>query len=199
MKQVKKRSRRRLAPDARRAELIAAAIRVLKQHGNAASRVEDVTAAANAAKGTFYIYFPSWDDLLAAVRDHILNDYATGLRRRMADPKCVDWWAVLDQECTNFIDFFIELGPLHEAVFHGPIAERPIDDERSATRLISELLRAGIEARAFASVDIEPSARLIFSVLHEAADAIAQGGDRNRFIQSLKQLLHHWLSPWPAR
>lgn len=68
MKKVKKRSRRRLAPDARRAELIAAAISVLKQHGNAASCVEDVTAAANAAKRTFYLYFPSWDDLLVSAR-----------------------------------------------------------------------------------------------------------------------------------
>lgn len=197
MKKVKKRIRRRLAPDARRAELIAAAINVLKQHGNAA-RVQDVTAAANASKGTFYLYFPSWDDMLVAVRDHLLDDYAVGIRSRMADTNRAEWLALLDQECVHFIDFITKQWSLHEAVFHGPIAGRPIDDERSATRLISELLRAGIEAGAFASVDIEPSSRLIFSALHGAADAIRQGGDRDRFIRSLRQLLHHWLSPGAA-
>jgi AcrR family transcriptional regulator len=150
-------------------------------------------------QGTFYLYFPSWDDMLVAVRDHLLDDYAVGLRSRMADPKRTDWLTLLDRECVHFIDFITEQWLLHEAVFHGPIAERPINDERSATRLISEFLRAGIEAGAFASVDIEPSSRLMFSVLHGAADAITQGGDRDRFIQSLRQLLHHWLLPGAAR
>jgi AcrR family transcriptional regulator len=195
---TERRARRRLTPAVRRAELIDAAFRVLKQHGSVASRVEDVTTAAGAAKGTFYLYFPSWDDLLVAVRDRILDEYATAVRARFAEPRRVNWWALLAAECGCFVDFVLELGALHDAIFHGPIADRPIDDARSATRLIAETLRGGIAAGAFAPVDIEPSAQLFFAVLHTSADAIAQGGDRGRFLQALQQLLHRWLDPGAA-
>jgi AcrR family transcriptional regulator len=191
-------ARRRLTPEVRRAELIDAALRVLKQHGSVASRVEDVTAAAGAAKGTFYLYFPSWDDLLVAVRDRIFDEYAAVVRTQLADPRHVDWWALLDAECVRFVDFIVELGGLHDAIFHGPITYRPIDDTRSATKLVAELLRAGIAAGAFAPVDIEPSAQLLFAALHTTADAIAQGGDRARFLQALRRLLHRWLLPDPS-
>jgi hypothetical protein len=70
---------------------------------------------------------------LVAVRDHILDDYADEFRSRLADLKRADWWASLDRECVQFINFIIELGELHGAIFHGPIAQHPINDERSAT------------------------------------------------------------------
>jgi hypothetical protein len=101
----------------------------------------------------------------------------------------------LDAECVRFVDFIVELGGLHDAIFHGPIAYRPIDEARSATRLVSELLRAGIAAGAFAPVDIEPSAQLFFAALHTTADAIARGGDRDRFLQAMRRLLHRCLLP----
>ncbi|SRR6266851_2221913 len=192
----RRRVRRRLRPDVRRAELIDAALRVLRKHGGAASRVEDVTTAARAAKGTFYLYFPSWEDLLVALRDHILDDFGARLGARLREPCKIDWWTLLEELCDGFVDFVLRLGGLHDAIFHGPIAHlRPIDDQRSATRRISELLCAGIEAGAFAPVDIEPAARILFSVLHSTVDAIAEGGDRDRLLHSMKGLLRRWLSP----
>lgn len=32
------------------------------------ARVEDVTEAAGVAKGTFYLYFPSWDSMFDLLR-----------------------------------------------------------------------------------------------------------------------------------
>lgn len=192
----RRRKRRRLSPDARRAELIDAALHVLRSRHGASSRVEDVTSEAAAAKGTFYLYFSSWEDLLVALRDRILDDFGAKLQAKLAAPNTVDWWTLLDELCVGFVDFVLELGGLHDAIFHGPIAyERPIDDERSATYRITQLLRGGIDAGAFAPVDIETAAQLLFSVLHTAADEIALGGDRERFLQSMKELLHRWLRP----
>jgi AcrR family transcriptional regulator len=135
------RVRRRLRPDVRRAELIDAALRVLRKHGGVPSRVEDVTTAARAAKGTFHLYFPSWEDLLVALRDRILDDFGAELGARLTEPSKVDWWTLLDELCAGFVDFVLGLGGLRDAIFHGPIAHlRPIDDQRSATRRMSELL-----------------------------------------------------------
>jgi AcrR family transcriptional regulator len=52
-------ARRRLNLEVRRQQIIEAAERLLKQNGPDV-RVEDVEREAAAAKGTFYLYFPTW-------------------------------------------------------------------------------------------------------------------------------------------
>ena len=99
----RRKPRRRLSPDVRRAELIDAALRVLRKRGGAASRVEDVTSAAFAGKGTFYLYFSSWEDLLVALRDRILDDFGAKLQARLAELSKVDWWTLLDELCAGFV------------------------------------------------------------------------------------------------
>ena len=59
--------RRRLSPEARKLEIIEAAERLLQARGEHV-RVEDVVREAGVAKGTFFLYFPTWDDLLEAIR-----------------------------------------------------------------------------------------------------------------------------------
>jgi AcrR family transcriptional regulator len=189
-------ARRRLSPDDRRRELLDAAIGVLKEKGPAGCRVEDITAAAGTAKGNFYRYFPTWDDLLVAVRDHILNAYGHELRQRHADLANVEWWSVLDEETERFIDFQLDLGALHEAIFHGPAAAvRPIEKHRSAASMLGLLLAAGIAQGAFAPVDTDITAPLMFDLLHGAADAIASGMDRERVTRATLYVLHRTLEP----
>ncbi|WP_280303376.1 TetR/AcrR family transcriptional regulator [Nocardia neocaledoniensis] len=54
---------------ARQEEILRAAATVFADKGFAATRVEDVAAAAGIAKGSVYLYFPSRDSLLAGVFD----------------------------------------------------------------------------------------------------------------------------------
>jgi AcrR family transcriptional regulator len=173
--------RRRLAPDERRRELLDAAVDVLARLGPEECRVEDITTAAGTAKGNFYRYFATFDDLLVAVRDHLLDSYARQLEQRLAARTTVDWWAVLEGEVDAFLDFQVGSGRLHDAAFHSPAtAAAPIDEHRSAETLIADLLRRGIADGAFAEVDVAPTAVLLFHVLHGAGDDIAAGRDRDR-------------------
>jgi len=185
--------RRRLTPDARRVELLEAAIAVLRERGPADTRVEDITNAAGAAKGTFYLYFPSWDDLLVAVRAHILETYMSDTGRRFEAAAHTGWWDAFEYECVHFIDFILELGGLHEAVFHGPIADHLIDSTLSADALIVWILEEGIVLDACRPVDTAVAARLLFSVLHSTADGISQSGHRERALESMFDLLRRWL------
>ena len=67
---VRKRRRRK---DARPAEIIAAAMRLWAERGFAATRLEDVAAGADIAKGTIYRYFPSKEALFeAALQDRLV-------------------------------------------------------------------------------------------------------------------------------
>jgi hypothetical protein len=44
-------------------------------------------------------------------------------------------------------------------------------------------------------VNPEPTARLLFAVIHEAADAIAGGDDREAMLSALRQLMRRALAP----
>jgi AcrR family transcriptional regulator len=186
-------ARRRLHPEARREELTDAAIGVLRKIGPEHCRVEDITDAAGTAKGNFYRYFASWEDLLLAVRDRILASYGDELARRYVhDP--TDWWAALDDEIERFVDFQLALGGLHQAIFHGPASVgREIRVGPSATSMVALFLVAGIDAGAFAPLDVEATAPLLFDVLHGAADSIAVGMDRERVLAAVRQIVHRTL------
>jgi len=185
--------RRRLKPAVRRSELLAAALRVLRSQGPQNARVEDVTRVAGTAKGTFYLYFSSWNDLLVAVRDHLLSTYGAEVGARMAAVTPSEWWTKTESECVRFVDFVLGLGDLHQAIFHGPVSDRPIDAENSAEALIGQLLNAGVAAGACRPVDVDGAASLLFSVLHTTADGIARSGSREQRIESMLDLLRSWL------
>ena len=185
--------RRRLQPAVRRSELLDAALRVLRSQGPTRARVEDVTRAAGAAKGTFYLYFPSWNDLLVAVRDHILSTYGAEVGARMAAATPSKWWQAMESECVRFVDFVLELGDLHQAIFHGPIADQLADASDATQALIAQLLRAGAAAGACRPVDADAAAPLLFSVLHTTVDEIARSGGREQRIELMLELLRAWL------
>jgi AcrR family transcriptional regulator len=190
-------SRRRLDPEARRAELLEAALSVLRERDPQDVRVEDVTRAAGAAKGTFYVYFRSWDDLLLQVRDHIVDSYTTDLRARMAAVRPSGWWPAFEAEIVRAVDYVVELGPLHQAVFHGDITEPPQADGPSADFIFAELLRGGIAGGACRPVDVQAAAPILFAVLHATADAVARTREREPHVSTMVDLLRSWLRQGP--
>lgn len=183
------RTRRRLTPEARRAELVDAALRLLERGVEAPNWVAAVTAEAKAAKGTFYLYFPSWDRMLEAVRARVLEEYQAPLYRAL-DAGGADYWALVDGECARFVDFVSAPGGLHRAVFHA-IPELEADD--APPPVLVRLIEQGIDDGAFRDVDAEPAATLLFAALHAAADAVVAGGDRDRWLASLADLVRTWL------
>ena len=160
--------RRRLSPQVRRVELLEAALRVLRAQGPGNTRIEDVTKAAGAAKGTLYLYFASWDDLLVQIREHILSTYVVEIRRRFTAAARDDWWAAFEKECVLFVDFVDGLGELHKAIFHGPAVEQARRTGISAEEIIAEWLSRGIQAGACREVALTAAAptRLLGAAHH---------------------------------
>jgi AcrR family transcriptional regulator len=189
-------SRRRLSPETRRREILDAAITVLRDRGPVDCRIEDITAQAGTAKGNFYRYFPTWDDLLLTVRYELLASYGAQLTDRYADTTEIDWWAAVDEEIDRFLDFQLELGGLHAAVFHSPLAEsRPVEEAHSAVSLLAWFLSHGIAEGAFASVEVPTTSVLLFEMLHGAADAIASGMDSDQIRKTARRIVHQSLEP----
>jgi AcrR family transcriptional regulator len=72
--------RRVLIPSVRRAELIAAAINVFSHKGYRRASISDIISVAGVARGTFYLYFSSKEEVFRA----IIDDFH-GLMRRQLD------------------------------------------------------------------------------------------------------------------
>jgi AcrR family transcriptional regulator len=188
------RTRRRLTPEERRAELIDAAIRLLRSGREVSNWAQAVTAEADAAKGTFYVYFSSWDDMLVAVRERVLREYVSRYHELAESPGQLDWWAVLDAECDEAIDFIAQPSGLHHAIFHSAAALAPIDDDLDITAAVARFLARGIEEGALRAVDPRAAAAFLLAVVHAAADAIAAGDTPDRWRSSVRDLTRSWLS-----
>ncbi|MEV5408480.1 TetR/AcrR family transcriptional regulator [Thermopolyspora sp. NPDC052614] len=192
------RSRRRLSPEARRGELIDAAIRLLESGKDVTNWVQAVTAEADAAKGTFYVYFSSWDDMLAAVRDRVLRDYVERFDRIAETTEPTDWWATLDAECAAVIELIARPGGLHAALFHpGPVHVSENEGLRAAIDASARVLRRGMDEGAFRQVDPHTTATILFAALHSAGDAIGAGERPERWLEAVRDLTRRWLGPPP--
>ena len=182
--------RRRLQPDARRLEIIAAAEKLLKKHGTDV-RVEDVVAEARAAKGTFYTYFATWDDLLEAIRARKVAEVEKAAGPILAFGPQTDWPKVLPSLAVILIDFIVASGGLHEALFHSAFTRnRPEPPEKRLAARLAQVVKAGMAAGAYARLDPEPAGALISAVIHETADQILAGADRKRALKALNHMLH---------
>ncbi|MET8128134.1 TetR/AcrR family transcriptional regulator [Streptomyces sp. NPDC005231] len=86
---------------ATRARLVAAASRVFAELGFLQARITDITKAADAANGTFYVYFDSKEDILRAVFDDIIADFLDMLRE--GRPVDADPVALIDHDNKRYL------------------------------------------------------------------------------------------------
>lgn len=86
---------------ATRARLVTAAARVFAELGFLQTRITDITKAADAASGTFYVYFDSKEDILRAVFDDVIADFLDMLRE--GRPVDADPIALIDHDNQRYL------------------------------------------------------------------------------------------------
>lgn len=190
---MKKPPRRRLQPEERKRQIIDAAERLLERDG-ARVRVEDVVREAGVAKGTFFVYFPTWDDLLETISDRMVAELAAAYRLPTEAEGPVDWPAVIDGLIAAYIDFAAARQGVGKVIFHSDFSQRRPMAHNAVTHL-SAIIRAGQEAEAFGPVDPDPTARLMFAALDEAAVAVSGGADRAAILAAMSHLIRRTLAP----
>jgi uncharacterized protein YbjT (DUF2867 family) len=148
--------RRRLKPETRRNEIIEAAERLLRDRGPAV-RVDDVVREAGAAKGTFYLYFPTWDDLLEVVRARVFEAFDAAHPAPGSSKVDADWKKDLEDYAEAFIDAAVAMGGIHDVIFHSGFAQRrPATGVVDTIGRLAAVLAAGRVAGAYAAVDTAP-------------------------------------------
>ncbi|MBJ7597972.1 TetR/AcrR family transcriptional regulator [Candidatus Nephthysia bennettiae] len=94
----------RKAPGQRRADLLQAAVRRFSEKGIDHTTVDDIVLAAGVAKGTFYLYFDSKEQIVAALRARMAEEsmiQATAFVKGLQDDEP---WAIVSSTVESFLD-----------------------------------------------------------------------------------------------
>src|SRR5580658_2248253 len=118
------------APEVRRDDLMHAAQRIFLEQGVAPTTIEQITSGAGVAKGTFYLYFSSKEDLLAALGERFAQELLMGIRAAIAKKPEDDWKGKLTTWARACVTGYLDSIRLHDVVFFG---SRPRSREGSST------------------------------------------------------------------
>lgn len=158
---------RRRRKDARPGEILDAALALFVERGFAATKLDDVAAAAGIGKGTIYLYFPNKEELFrAVVRQRLLPNIAAaealvadfqGSASDLARLLARSFVALLDSDLTGIPKLVIaEAGnfPSLARFYAEEVVQRGF-------KLIAGVLARGVAQGEFRAVDI-PSAVPLF-------------------------------------
>jgi AcrR family transcriptional regulator len=181
-------------PEVRREELMDAAERIFLDKGVSATSVDEIVAAADVAKGTFYLHFESKELLLLSLQRRFISTFRADLQASMSRRRAEDWKGRLRAWVETSVDIYLDRAPLHDVVFH---QFRP--DDRHAKHdnpivdQLAELLDQGTRAGAWSVGAPQLTAALLFHALHGAMHDEAVGVtdvSRRRLAHALGAFFH---------
>jgi AcrR family transcriptional regulator len=169
-----------------------AAQRLFLKQGVARTTIEQITSGADVAKGTFYLYFSSKEDILAALAERFAQELLARIKSAIAEQPEEDWKGKLATWARAGVIGYLDSIRLHDIIFYG---SHPHSPEGLVSNTIidhlSELLQAGVDAGAWSIEDPRFTAVFLFSGLHsavESANTKEKRVNRNRLARKLEQL-----------
>jgi AcrR family transcriptional regulator len=158
-------------PEERRNELMSAAQRLFLKHSVATTTVEQITSAAGVGKGTFYLYFSSKQDVLAALGDRYGQDRLVKIKAALAEQQPENWTGKLAAWGTACVFGYLDSIQLHDILFYGsrPPTREGLVENVEIDHLL-DLLQAGMNAGAWSLDDPRLAAVFLFSGLHGVVD-----------------------------
>ena len=179
-------------PAERRDELMRAARSLFLEQGAASTTIEQITARAQIAKGTFYLYFRSKDDVLAALAARYGEDLLLKIKPAIAKRAPDDWKGKLAAWARAVVFAYLDSIRLHDMLFYG--AHHPSHEGRVDNVIVdhlSDLLQAGAHAGAWSIDDPGFTAVFLFSGIHGVVDdahSKEKTVQRTRLAQGLERL-----------
>lgn len=138
------------------------------------SRVEDVTDAAGAAKGTFYVYYRTWSEFLAEIRNEA--DAMVGKRFEELSKAYPDWRSLLYAMSQLHVQLVRDLNGL-DVIYHGQLASQIPDKADAHLERLTFFLREAARADAIDLTRPDQTGRLIYGMILQTTEAVLRGGD----------------------
>jgi TetR/AcrR family transcriptional repressor of nem operon len=164
-------------PEVRREQILDSAAQVLVAKGLTAMTVADVVAGAGIAKGTFYLYFNSKEELVAALRARYTESLITRAEAVLTGPGTHA--ERLDELLAAMTDFHGSQIHLHHALFH----DAGLPDDQSMRRLaglLATFISDGAAAGAFHVAAPEFAAAFVVHGLHGVLPPFLHGRTQSR-------------------
>ena len=130
--------------DERRQEFVDAAEKLFRENGIVDTTVNNIVKELNVAKGLFYYYFKSKDDVIDAISAKYAEAFNESMRKSMSTP---DWSMRINQFTENCVLSFTELNKRLKGDSEGvdlsqltmlSIEEAPIASLRTSQNLLEE-------------------------------------------------------------
>jgi AcrR family transcriptional regulator len=179
-------------PEERRNELVNAAQRLFLEQGVGPTTIEQITSGAGVAKGTFYLYFSSKEDILTELRERFAQELLRSIKAAVETKQKEDWEGRLAAWAKSSVAGYLDSTRLHDVVFY---ESRPPTREGLVNNAIIdhlyELLRDGSEAGVWEIDDPRFTAVFLFSGLHGVVDHASANEkrlNRGRLAQRFERL-----------
>ncbi|EAU5747423.1 TetR/AcrR family transcriptional regulator [Salmonella enterica] len=171
-KEKMKESQPRTKPaEVRLGELMDAAQKLFIEKGFEATTISDIVEDAEVAKGTFYHYFSSKNDILSALRMRFTRHFIDKIQMAIDKCKSDDWLARLRAWCNAGVATYLEGMELHDALYHDHHYHTRSNQDRDAVlEQIQIMLNDGAAAGVWRLDNPRLTAILMYHGMHGAVD-----------------------------
>lgn len=174
----------------RRSEFIDAAERLFKKKGIVNTTVNSIVKEVDVAKGLFYYYFKSKDDVIEAIADKYNRVFVKGIQKALSNS---DYDERLEDYIRNVIISFRQLwGNLHgenENIDLSILATKTFDEAKQmASQVLQDLLKEGVETNRLNIKNISYYSDMIISGI---VDLISrEDSDLKEIEQFIQELIN---------
>ncbi len=158
--------------DERRNEFIDAAEKLFKENGIVDTTVNAIVKELDVAKGLFYYYFKSKDDVIDAISEKYNRDFKAAIQRSLDNSNDFDEQlnAFIDNTIASFRVMWDNLHGVDENIDLTILSSRSLEEAKeTASRKLNELLKEGNQLNKFNIPNPDYFSKLIVSGIADLA------------------------------
>ncbi len=187
----------------RRDDIVDAAVRLFTAKGVGGTSVDDIVRAAGVAKGTFYLYFETRDDIITAVAERLVDgigrqmDEALASRGRTAAERICGIAGAMTTVGSEAMDREL-IGTLHapgNAAVHDRLSGRIADRLLPA---VTQVIEDGMAAGEFAAQDPRQAAAFVLGCFTSIHDLVGDPAELHDVVGGLNAFILRGLGHRPG-
>lgn len=171
--------------EVRRSEFVEAAEKLFRENGIVDTTVNSIVRELDVAKGLFYYYFKSKDDVIDAISEKYNNDFRQAIQRSLDPANDFDERlnGFLENTITSFRTMWDNLQGKNDTIDLTILSSRSVEEaKQTASETLSKLLKEGNELKKMSVPNPEYFAKLIVSGI---ADLAGQAGSDLKEIKTM--------------
>lgn len=160
-------------------DLMNAAEKLFLSKGFVSTTVSEIVLSADVAKGTFYHYFQSKNDIMETLRTRYMDWYLGHIQAALHNQNSA--YEKLKSWCENSVKYYVEKQNIHDMLFHDEYHGRGNDHETRAVKQIKEILAFGEKQQQWPALPPELMATMLYHSMHAAVDNLSNTTEYNQY------------------